>query len=160
MQETGFQSLGQEDPLEEGLATHSSVLAWRILWTEESGEIQSVGSHRIRHDWATEHHQRREELRRVTAHATPEPPGLWKQEARRCPNWQGCANTRLGMWGCRSLGESDGQAPLKPHTRLWLRSQPRAHMPQERLSMQTEDVSTDVHSSFIYSKNGNIRQGG
>ena len=50
MQETGFQSLGQEDPLEEGTATHSSVLAWRIPWTEESGELQSVGSHRVRHD--------------------------------------------------------------------------------------------------------------
>ena len=37
-------SLGQEDPLEEGMATHSSVLAWRISWTEESGGLQSMGS--------------------------------------------------------------------------------------------------------------------
>ena len=43
MQETWVQSLDQEDPLEKGMATHSSILAWRILWTEESGRLQSVG---------------------------------------------------------------------------------------------------------------------
>ena len=43
MQETQVQSLGWEDPLEEGVATHSSVLAWRIPWTEESGRLQSMG---------------------------------------------------------------------------------------------------------------------
>ena len=48
-QETWVQSLGREDPLEEGLATHSSILAWRIPWTEESGEIQSMRSQRVGH---------------------------------------------------------------------------------------------------------------
>ena len=43
-------SLGQEDPLEEGMATHSSILAWRIPWTEEPGELQSMGSQRVRQD--------------------------------------------------------------------------------------------------------------
>ena len=42
--------LGQEDPLEEGMATHSSILAWRIPWTEEPGELQSMGSQRVGHD--------------------------------------------------------------------------------------------------------------
>ena len=42
------QSLGREDPLEEGLATHSSVLVWRIPWAEEPGGLQSMGSHRVR----------------------------------------------------------------------------------------------------------------
>ena len=42
--------LGQEDPLEEGMATHSSIFAWRILWTEEPGRLQSTGSHRVRYD--------------------------------------------------------------------------------------------------------------
>ena len=41
---------GQEDPLEEGTATHSSILAWRIPWTEEPGGLQSMGSQRVRHD--------------------------------------------------------------------------------------------------------------
>ena len=47
---TQVRSQGWEDPLEEGIATHSSILAWRIPWTEEPGELQSVGSHRVRHD--------------------------------------------------------------------------------------------------------------
>ena len=53
MQETWVQSLGQEDPLEKWTATHSSILAWRILWTEEPGRLQSLGLQRVRHDWAT-----------------------------------------------------------------------------------------------------------
>ena len=47
MQETQVQSLGWEDPLEEGMATHSSVLAWRIPWTEEPDGLQSIGSQRF-----------------------------------------------------------------------------------------------------------------
>ena len=48
MQETQVQFLGQQDNLEKGMATHSSVLAWRIPWTEEPGELQSMGSKRVR----------------------------------------------------------------------------------------------------------------
>ena len=44
------QYLGQEDPLEEGMATHSSILAWRIPWTEEPGCLQSMGSKKVRHN--------------------------------------------------------------------------------------------------------------
>ena len=44
------QSLGREDPLEKGMATNSSILAWRILWTEEPGGLQSKGLQRVRHD--------------------------------------------------------------------------------------------------------------
>ena len=47
-----FGSLGWEDPLEEGMATHSSILAWRIPWREEPGALQSVGLPRVRHDWS------------------------------------------------------------------------------------------------------------
>ena len=50
MQETWVQSLGGEDPLEEGMATHSSILAWRIPRTEEPGGLQSIRSHRVKHD--------------------------------------------------------------------------------------------------------------
>ena len=50
MQETRVQSLGGEDPLEKGTATHSSILAWRIPWTEEPGGPQSMGSQIVRHD--------------------------------------------------------------------------------------------------------------
>ena len=47
--------MGQEDPLEEGMATHSRILAWRIPWTEEPGGLQSMGSHTVGHGLATEH---------------------------------------------------------------------------------------------------------
>ena len=50
MQETWVQSLGQEDPLEKGMTTSSSILAWRMPWTEEPGRLQSTGSKRVRHD--------------------------------------------------------------------------------------------------------------
>ena len=49
MQEIGVQSLGRDDPLEKGLATLSSILAWRIPWTEEPGGLQSMGSQRVGH---------------------------------------------------------------------------------------------------------------
>ena len=50
MQETRLQSLGREDPLEKEMATHSSILAWKISWTEELGGLQSMGLQRVRHD--------------------------------------------------------------------------------------------------------------
>ena len=50
MQETWIQSLGGEDPLEKGMATHSSILAGEIPWTEEPGELLTVGSQKVRHD--------------------------------------------------------------------------------------------------------------
>ena len=51
-QESRVQSLGEEDPLEEGMATHSSILAWRIPRTEEPGGPQSIGLQRVGHDWS------------------------------------------------------------------------------------------------------------
>ena len=53
MWETPVRSLGQGDPLEEGMATHSSPLAWRIPWMEEPGGLQSMGQQRVRHDYVT-----------------------------------------------------------------------------------------------------------
>jgi len=50
MQEIWVQSLGQEDPLEMGMAIHSSIIAWKIPWTEDPGGLQSIGSQRFRHD--------------------------------------------------------------------------------------------------------------
>ena len=53
MQETWVRSLGWEDPLEKGMATHSSILAWRIPWTEKPGKLQSMELQRVEHDQAT-----------------------------------------------------------------------------------------------------------
>ena len=50
MQETQVQSLGWEDPLEKGMATHSSILVWRIPWAEEPGRLRSMWSQKVRHD--------------------------------------------------------------------------------------------------------------
>ena len=50
LEETQVRSLGREDPLEEEMATHSSILAWRIPWREEPGGLQSMGSQSVRHD--------------------------------------------------------------------------------------------------------------
>ena len=50
VQETWVRSLGREDPLEKEIATYSSILTWRVPWTEEPGELQSMGSQRIRYD--------------------------------------------------------------------------------------------------------------
>ena len=50
MQKTQVQSLGREDPLEKEMATHSSILAWRIPWTEEPGRLQSMGLKKVRHN--------------------------------------------------------------------------------------------------------------
>ena len=55
IQEMQVQSLGWEDPLEKEMATHSSILAWRIPWTEEPGRLQSMESQRVRYDWAHTH---------------------------------------------------------------------------------------------------------
>ena len=56
MQETQVQLLDLEDPLEEGIATHSSILSWKIPWIEEPGGLQSMVLQRVRHDWATVTH--------------------------------------------------------------------------------------------------------
>ena len=50
VEETWVQSLDQDDPLEKGMATHSSILAWRVPWTEEPGGLQSMGLQKVRHD--------------------------------------------------------------------------------------------------------------
>ena len=56
IQETRVRSLGREDPLEKEMATHSSTLAWKIPWSEKPGRLQSMGSQRVGHDWATSLH--------------------------------------------------------------------------------------------------------
>ena len=53
LRETWVRSLGREDPLEKEMATHSSTLAWKIPWTEKPDRLQSMGSQRVGHDWAT-----------------------------------------------------------------------------------------------------------
>ena len=57
MQIQSLDSLGREDPLEKEMATHSSILDWKIPWTEEPGRLQAMGLQRVRHDWETKQQQ-------------------------------------------------------------------------------------------------------
>ena len=73
MLETWVQPLSQEDPLEKGMATHSSILGWRTPWTEEPGGLQSMGSPRVGHDWVTNTHTHRA-AKRTWLNDTHTPP--------------------------------------------------------------------------------------
>ena len=73
MQETWVQSLGREDPLEKEMAIHSSILAWRIPWTEEPGGLQSTGSQRVGHNWATS----------LSLHFQYAPGDQWRNNSRK-----------------------------------------------------------------------------
>ena len=71
MQEIWVWPLSQEDPLEEEMATHSSILAWEIPWTEELGGLQSMGLQRARHDGSTAQHKSNTVLQWINLQATP-----------------------------------------------------------------------------------------
>ena len=62
MQDTQVWSLSWEDPQEEEMATHSSILAWRIPWAEEPGGLQSMGLQRVRHNWMTNTHTHNKQI--------------------------------------------------------------------------------------------------
>ena len=82
MWEIWVQSLGQEDLLEKEMVTHSSILAWRIPWTEETGGLQSTGSQRVGHDRATNTTLSTVERVNVTWSFIPDPE-KWKQRGER-----------------------------------------------------------------------------
>ena len=93
MLETWVQSLGWED-LEKGMATHSSILAWRIPWTEEPGGLQFMGSQRVGQDWATNTH-------RHTKNKHKQEPCL------ECPRNRGEASTFVAEGGRRAKRDED-----------------------------------------------------
>ena len=105
--ETWVGSLGLEDPLEKGMATHSGILAWEIPWTEEPGGLQSTGSQRVEHEGATEHACRQ---------------GKLQQELRkeRRVSWRGRNGLSLttsswlegGMQGAATCGRNRERARL------------------------------------------------
>ena len=97
MQETLVQSLGWEDPLEEGRATHSSILAWRILWTEEPGGLLSMRSPRVRHKLSDLACMNALEKEMVTA------PVILPGESQRQRSLVGCR-----LWGCTESDTTEG----------------------------------------------------
>ena len=90
VQETWVPPLGCDDPLEEDMAAHPGILAWRIPWTEKPGGLRSMGSPRVRHDWVTEHAHRMTlgPFLHMSApeYSEPYPVGLLRELKKRSPS--------------------------------------------------------------------------
>ena len=113
MQETQLLSLGRDDPLEEGMATHSRILALRILWTEEPGALQSSGSHRVGYDRATDTNRRAEGRgARPPARLSGAWPRRW---CSRSPPGSQCL-----LPDPRASPRGVGMAAETPGTQVWL----------------------------------------
>ena len=141
-QEMRVSSLGQEDLLEEEIATHSSILAWRIPWTEEPGGLQSMGLQRVGHDWANKHActVSLKFLRGLCKGAPTTAPSKAKPEA---------TDGDTGSWAPRACeqGCPGSQSPVAPS--LWLFS-PKGHLAwgthidslERQLSLWKEEKTT------------------
>ena len=107
MQETWVRSLGREDPLEKEMATHCTILAQRIPWTEEPGRLQSTGSQRVGHDWVTSLHFTSLIGRDQDAEKD------WGQEKGAAEDEMVRQNYQLNAHECEQTpGDSEGQASL------------------------------------------------
>ena len=107
MQEAQLWSLGQEDPLEEEMATWSSILAWKIPWTEETCGLQSMGSQRVRHNWAHTH-----------THICPTST-LWSFHLLKSHGWLAPASVVSYLGKCRHCNEFLRSCRMDPHQ--WLK---------------------------------------
>ena len=107
MQKTGVWSLGQEDPLEKGMVTHSSILAWEISWTKEPGRLQSMGSQRVGHNCATE--------QSVSFSAYNLQPS-WQAFS---PTNQLCSFYQLPAASCAYICGSSAPSRQLPHLETW-----------------------------------------
>ena len=121
MQEAQVRSLSQEDPLEKEMAAHSSILAWKIPWTEEPGRLQSMGSQRVGHDWATKqncshkmHSVCSETTQTHFSHHWIQSRGYNNENHRNAFCWK--ENGQLRWWGCPLL-------PTSPSSRSQYRAQ-------------------------------------
>ena len=113
VQETWVQPLGQEDPLEKGMATPSSIFSWPVPWTEEPSGFQSMGSQRVRHSWAPD---------TFTSHITEPPqaekghgPDVWMPRLNSATRFQAgrcCVNTGPSSWVA-------GSTPSQPR-KIWM----------------------------------------
>ena len=106
MWETWVQSLGCKDSLEKEMATHPSIFAWRIPWTEEPGGLQSMGSQRVGHDWMTAFTFKHSMEKAIAPHSSTL---AGKSHGQR--SLVGCS-----LWGCE---ESDRTEQLHFHFALW-----------------------------------------
>ena len=116
MQETWVQSLGWEDSLEKGMATHASILAWEILWTEKPGGLRSMGSQTVRHNWAHTHtHTHTHTLQNIDVETVDCRARLSGFKSQLC-----CSQAGLPWTGyLSSLCLSFPSMNHLPHTLLW-----------------------------------------
>ena len=126
VQETRVRSLGWEDPLEKEMATHSSILAWKMSLTEEPGGLQSMGSQRVGHHWATNTNQNNKSSKRKgqtqsISHSVMSDPATPWIVACQAPLSMGILQARI--LGCHSLLQGifpiQGSNPGLPHCR-WI----------------------------------------
>ena len=153
MRETRVRSLGREDPLEKEMATHSSILAWRIPWTEEHGGLQSTGSQRVGHDWVT-----------LITYRWCEQPTHWEKtwcwEGLKAKGKRAAENEGVG-WHHRLNGHELGQTPGDSEEqgglvccsswgrRVWLDSN-WTTMDERRCHSLIQDKLIDRVSKFIH----------
>ena len=161
MQETRVHSLGQEDPLEEENATHSSTLAWRIPWTEEPDGLQSLELQRVGQDWMT--HTSHFQLQGTPNTYCCELPHnmVWKQKtvpqkpknSTDMAHWEWIwKRSRMKLWGPREEG-SFNRGYRWPHN--WASPRPHCWLCVGS-SQSTEEHGWGgwVHSSFLWIPNG------
>ena len=118
VQEAWLWSLGREDSLKKGMATHSSVLAWRIPWTEEAGRLESMGLQRIRHYWLTHIFTFSVSLKEAIVKQITSPGGMPESSARA---W--CTGKTQRDWVEREVGGGSGWGihvnPWLIHVNVW-----------------------------------------
>ena len=113
-------SLGQQDPLEKGMATHASILAWRIPWTEEPGRLQSIG-HRVRHDWSDWAHTHADNFKQCQG-LTPLLPSTDHSHLYLSPpvatasptDYSACQSSIFTQWLSPGLLITSSSLPLRP----------------------------------------------
>ena len=130
--------MGQEHPLEEGIATHSSILSWRIPWTEKSGRLESTGSQRVGHDWATSLY--------YTIWRPTRPSRTNTQ--KRCPfHYRGL--------GCKKSRNTWGNRQIWPWNTEWSRAKANKVLPRECNSHSkyplptTKEKTTHGHDQMV-----------
>ena len=118
VQEAWLWSLGREDSLKKGMATHSSVLAWRIPWTEEAGRLESMGLQRIGHYWVTHIFTFSVSLKEAIVKQITSPGGMHESSARA---W--CTGKTQRDWVEREVGGGSGWGihvtPWLIHVNVW-----------------------------------------
>ena len=155
MQENWVHSLGWEDPLEKEMATHSSILAWRISWTEDPGRLQSTRSQRFRYDWTislSPYLQKESSPRCLGPALIPWPPNQVAPQGSSAPSWPLCSagHTRL-TWTPFYRGLAPSQGSLHPHLRPPIQLKTLTVVPWDiASSMETRARAPRGHSLYTH----------